>query len=70
MINSLSIIFPLFNEEKRLPSSLKLIKNFIDFHNFKFLEIIFINDGSNDKSNNLINSFIKKKNLKKKLELF
>jgi len=69
MINSLSIIFPLFNEEKRLPSSLKLIKNFIDFHNFKFLEIIFINDGSKDKSNNLINSFIKKKKFKKKVKI-
>jgi dolichyl-phosphate beta-glucosyltransferase len=69
MINSLSIIFPIFNEEKRLPSSLKVIKNFVNFNNFKFLEIIFINDGSKDKSNNLIKSFIKEKKFKRKVKI-
>jgi dolichyl-phosphate beta-glucosyltransferase len=68
MITSLSIIFPVYNEDKRLLESLRLIYNFINSHNFKFLEIIFIDDGSVDESNNLINSFIKQKNFKKKVK--
>ena len=69
MISSLSIIFPFFNEQKRLTKSLRLIKDFINIHNFKYLEIIFINDGSFDQSNNLINSFIKKTKFKKKVKI-
>ena len=64
---SLSIIIPVYNEEKRIPNSLKLIKNFISKkkHN---IEIIFVSDGSIDRTNELIQSFIvknkKKYNLK------
>ena len=68
MITTLSIIFPVYNEDKRLLESLRLIYNFINSHNFKFLEIIFIDDGSVDESYNLINSFIKQKKFKKKVK--
>ena len=66
MIKSLSIIFPIFNEELRLKSSFNHILTFLkQKKNFK-TEIIFIDDGSNDNSYSLINQFVKSfKNLKK-----
>jgi len=63
MINSLSIIFPLFNEENRLPILFLKIKKFSI--NTKYdLDFIFVNDGSIDKSLFLIKKF-KKENIKK-----
>ena len=63
MINSLSIVFPLFNEENRLPKLFKEIKKFSIKKKFD-LEFIFVDDGSFDKSLILIKEF-KKVNLKK-----
>ena len=58
MIKSLSIIFPVFNEELRLKSSFSHIASFLKKKkNFK-IEIIFIDDGSKDNSYNLITRFI------------
>ena len=57
MIKSLSIIFPIFNEELRLKSSFVHILSFIKKKKFK-IEIIFVDDGSKDNSYNLINQFI------------
>ena len=57
MIKSLSIIFPIFNEELRLKSSFEHILSFIKKKKFK-IEIIFVDDGSKDNSYNLINQFI------------
>ena len=61
MIKELSIIFPLYNEEKRLK------RTFLEILNFKKkikknikIEIIFVNDGSTDNSQLLIESFIEK----------
>ena len=45
MINSLSVIFPIFNEELRINNSLNKIKKFIDVSKLKYIEIIFIDDG-------------------------
>ena len=59
MINSLSIIFPVYNEELRLKSSFNHILSFLKKKkNFK-IEIIFVDDGSSDNSPILINKFIK-----------
>ena len=55
MIRSLSIIFPVFNEELRLKSSFIHIKNFIKKQKKLKIEIIFVDDGSKDNSYNLIN---------------
>ena len=71
MIKTLSVILPLYNEEKRLNNL------FIKIREFKYLnkdkiEFIFVNDGSNDNSYFLINNFIsknKKKNRFKNSEL-
>ena len=62
MINSLSIILPLFNEEERLPYLFNKIKKFST--NTKYdLEFIFVDDGSIDKSLFLVKNF-KEDNLK------
>lgn len=63
MINSLSIIFPLFNEENRLPKLFKEIKKFTIKEKIN-LEFVFVNDGSIDRSLILIKEF-KKTNLRK-----
>ena len=59
-IDSISIIFPFYNEENRLTECFKDIKNFNRNNNKINKEYIFVNDGSFDKSERLINNFIKK----------
>ena len=59
MIKSLSIIFPIFNEELRLKSGFSHILSFLrEKKKFK-IEIIFVDDGSKDNSFGLLNQFIK-----------
>jgi len=62
MINSLSIVLPLYNEEKRLPKLFSQIKKFANKQKYN-MEFIFVDDGSIDKSLALIVKF-KKENLK------
>jgi len=67
MIKSLSIIFPVFNEEFRLKSSFNHIVSFLKRKkNFK-IEIIFVDDGSKDNSYNLLNQFVKNFKSKNKI---
>ena len=66
MIKTLSVILPLYNEEKRLKHL------FIKINKFKYLnknklEFIFVDDGSNDNSYLLIKNFINKN--KKRIDL-
>ena len=56
MIKSLSIIFPVFNEELRLKSSFNHIRSFLKKKKKFKTEIIFADDGSNDKSWEMIES--------------
>ena len=65
MIKSLSIILPLYNEEKRLITSFKRIVNFLKNKKIQYKEIIFVDDGSIDKSSDIILQFIKNFNKKK-----
>ena len=64
MIKSLSIIIPFFNESKRINESLKKIKNFLHKNKMK-IEIVFVNDGSEDDSLEILEKFLKKNNLSK-----
>ncbi len=73
MIKSLSIIFPVYNEELRLKSSFNHIFSFFKKKKFFKIEIIFVDDGSDDNSNVLIKKFTKnflnkKKNHKVKIK--
>jgi len=45
----ISIIVPLFNEEESLPKLFEWIERVMNEHNYTF-EVIFVNDGSTDKS--------------------
>jgi len=68
MIKSLSVIFPVFNEEKRLKDCFDDIKKFNLRTKLKKIEYIFVDDGSNDNSNKIIKKFVKKQNkIKKKI---
>ena len=57
---SLSIIIPLYNEEKRLLKSLIKLDKFIKQNIKNNIEIIFVSDGSTDTTNDIVNLFIKK----------
>jgi dolichyl-phosphate beta-glucosyltransferase len=59
-IESISIIFPFYNEQNRLAECFKDIKSFNKNNSKIKKEYIFVNDGSFDKSEKLINNFIKK----------
>ncbi|WP_440939478.1 glycosyltransferase [Candidatus Pelagibacter sp.] len=63
MIKSLSVIFPLYNEQHRLSKLFSEIKKQKYFKK-ENAEFIFVNDGSNDKSLQMIKDF-KSKNKKK-----
>ena len=66
MIKTLSVILPLYNEEKRLNDLFIKISKF-KFLNKNKLEFIFVDDGSNDNSYLLIKNFINKN--KKRIDL-
>ena len=68
MIKSLSIIFPVFNEELRLKSSFNHIKSFLKKKKKLKIEIIFVDDGSKDNSYNLIVKFVNNFKLKNKVK--
>ena len=57
MLN-LSIVFPVYNEEKRLKKTLPLLKKFLKENKKKNVEIIFISDGSHDLTNSIIHKFV------------
>ena len=69
MIKSLSIIFPVFNEELRLKSSFNHIRSFLKKKKKFKTEIIFADDGSQDNSYNLIVQFIKGFKSNKKIKI-
>lgn len=66
---SLSIVIPLYNEEVRLKKSLPILKNFINKYKKNKIEIIFVSDGSTDKTNSVIQNFkiVESSNIKKKI---
>ena len=55
----ISIIVPLYNEEESLPKLFEWIERVMNDHNFTF-EVIFVNDGSTDKSWEVIESLQQK----------
>jgi len=45
---SLSIVIPAYNEEKRLPATLKRVKEYLSETQWEFSEILVVDDGSHD----------------------
>ncbi len=63
--SSISFIFPIYNEEKRLKFLFKNINKYEKKYNGN--EFIFVNDGSKDKSSEYIVNYIKDKNKRYKI---
>ena len=61
MIDSLSIVFPAYNENQRLKDCFEDIKKFNQLTSIKKIEYIFVDDGSTDFTSNKIRKFIKDK---------
>ena len=57
----ISVVVPLYNEEESLPELQAWIERVMNEHGFSY-EIIFVNDGSTDRSWNLIEELSKKSN--------
>jgi len=49
-LQSLSILIPAYNEERRLPATLATLAAFLDGRSFRFLEVVVIDDGSRDRT--------------------
>jgi dolichyl-phosphate beta-glucosyltransferase len=47
-LRSISIVIPAYNEEARLPTSLDQVIAYLGARNFKFAEIVVVDDGSRD----------------------
>jgi glycosyltransferase involved in cell wall biosynthesis len=45
---SISIIIPAYNEEKRLPATLRTVKEYLQAASWEFAEIVVVDDGSRD----------------------
>jgi len=60
-LNSLSVFFPIFNEEKNIPDLIKSALEIIPEVALKY-EIILVNDGSTDNTKKIAESFAKSNN--------
>ncbi|WP_141084281.1 glycosyltransferase, partial [Campylobacter jejuni] len=58
----ISLVVPVFNEEETIHIFYEAIRNFIDFKDID-VEIIFVNDGSKDKTEEIINRLNQKDSL-------
>ncbi|HLH40108.1 MAG TPA: dolichyl-phosphate beta-glucosyltransferase [Bryobacteraceae bacterium] len=53
-MDSVSIVIPAYNEERRLPSTLEDVAAYLDRKRFGFSEIIVVDDGSRDRTAALV----------------
>ena len=56
-MDSLSIVIPAYNEESRLPQTLRLVLDWLARGNFSFLEVIVVDDGSRDGTARVVEEF-------------
>jgi len=57
VLNSLSIVVPAYDEEKRLPPTLALLSGWLDGQSFRSAEIIVVDDGSRDGTAAMVERF-------------
>ena len=58
-MDSLSIVIPAYNEEKRLPQTLRQVLDWIARGTFSFREVIVVDDGSRDGTAGVVREFTK-----------
>jgi dolichyl-phosphate beta-glucosyltransferase len=56
-LDSLSIVIPAYNEEKRLPETLRLVLDWLARGTFSFVEVIAVDDGSRDGTARVVEEF-------------
>jgi len=56
-LDSLSIVIPAYNEEKRLPQTLRQVLDWFVRGNFSFREVIVVDDGSRDGTARVVEEF-------------
>ena len=56
-MDSLSIVIPAYNEEKRLPQTLREVLDWLARGNFSFREVIVVDDGSRDGTAGVVEEF-------------
>jgi dolichyl-phosphate beta-glucosyltransferase len=56
-LDSLSIVIPAYNEEKRLPQTLRQVLDWLSRGNFSFREVIVVDDGSRDGTARVVEEF-------------
>ena len=61
---NLSVVLPVFNEEIRLKKTLPVLEKFLKNSKKNKIELIFVSDGSTDKTNIIISDFISPKKYK------
>src|SRR3989344_2705375 len=49
----LSVIIPIYNEEQRLPNTLKKVSEYLEKQSYEY-EIIAVDDGSGDRTGNIL----------------
>jgi dolichyl-phosphate beta-glucosyltransferase len=58
-LDSLSIVIPAYNEEKRLPQTLRQVLDWLARGTFSFREVIVVDDGSRDGTSGVVQEFTK-----------
>ena len=63
-VNKVSFIIPAYNESERIVKTLDDLNQYFKFFNYDF-EVIFVNDGSSDGTENIIQKYISDNSLRK-----
>ena len=59
-MDSLSIVIPAYNEERRLPQTLQQVLDWLALGKFSFREVIVVDDGSRDATARIAEEFARK----------
>jgi dolichyl-phosphate beta-glucosyltransferase len=57
LIRSLSVVIPAFNEESRLPDTLRKVTSYVDGMGIDFAEVLVVDDGSTDRTLSMAQQF-------------